>query len=344
VGRGAGRRLGRRLQTFVAWATELKPVRVVIHYSESRGPILASGLAFQGLFAVFGGLWVGFSIAGFVIARNLGLRSSLIDVLAQTIPGLISTSGAGGGGTTGIIDPDTLLSAGVFGWTGALALVILLFAALNWLAAARDATRSLFTLPHSETNFLLLKVKDFGLALGFGALLLVSAGLSVVGTLALDTVLQWVGIRDTTLSTFLGRTITLTVMFALDAFALGMLYRVLGGVKIPLAPLRQGALIGALALGVLKVVGGSLLGGASNNPLLTGFAVLLGLLIWLNFACQVILIAAAWIAVGVRDDGLVLDEKVAAERLEQARQLVAASEPQSSRDDRPWYRRMFGRR
>jgi membrane protein len=328
----------------MAWAKALKPVRVVIHYGKSRGPILASGLAFQGLFAVFGGLWVGFSIAGFVIARNLGLRSSLIDVLAQTIPGLIQTSGTDGGGTTGIIDPDILLSAGVFGWTGALALVILLFAALNWLAAARDATRSLFTLPHSETNLVLLKVKDFGLALGFGALLLVSAGLSVVGTLALDTALQWVGIRDTTLSTFLGRTITLAVMFALDAFALGMLYRVLSGVKIPLAPLRQGALIGAFALGVLKVVGGSLLGGASNNPLLTGFAVLLGLLIWLNFACQVILIAAAWIAVGVRDDGIVLDEKVAAERLEQARQLVAENETQGSPDDRPWWRRLFGRR
>jgi membrane protein len=341
--------MGRRLQTIVAWATALKPVRVLTHYSESRGPILASGLAFQGLFAVFGGLWVGFSIAGLVIANNLGLRSSLIDVLAQTIPGLIETSGpdgsgADGGGTTGIIDPEILLSAGVFGWTGALALVVLLFAALNWLGAARDATRSLFTLPHSETNVLLLKVKDLGLALGFGALLVVSAGLSVVGTLALDTVLQWVGIRDTTLSTVLGRTITLTVMFALDAFALGMLYRVLSGVKIPLAPLRQGALIGAFALGVLKVVGGSLLGGASNNPLLTGFAVLLGLLIWLNFACQAILIAAAWIAVGVRDDGLVLDKKVADARLEQARQLVAANETQGSPDDRSWWRRMFGRR
>ncbi|UYN82639.1 MAG: YihY/virulence factor BrkB family protein [Microcella sp.] len=321
------------------WVMALKPVRVFTHYGESRGPILASGLAFQAIFAVFGGLWVGFSIAGLIIANNIGLRASLIEVLAQTVPGLIESDTS-----DGIVDPETLLTAGVFGWTGAIALVVLLLAALNWLAAARDATRVIFELPPSKTNFVLLKAKDLGLAVGFGALLLVSAGLSVVGTFALDGVLQWMGIRDTTLSTVLGRTVTLAIMFVLDAFVLGMLYRVLAGVKIPLHHLWQGALIGALALGGLKVLGSSLLGGASNNPLLASFAVLLGLLIWFNFVCQAILIAASWIAVGVRDDQLVLDEKVAEQRLEQARQLVAAHEPEAEPAKARWFRRLFGRR
>jgi membrane protein len=339
---GAVERVTTTVTPLIERITALKPVRVVMHYGQSRGPILASGLAFQAIFAVFGGLWVGFSIAGLVLVTNIGLRTALIDVLAQTIPGLIATDGTDG--TDGIIDPETLLSAGSFGWQGAIALVILLFAALNWLASARGATRSIFSLPTSETNFLLLKARDLGLALGFGTLLLVSAALSVVGTLALDAVLQWVGIRDTTLSTVLGRTVTLAIMFLLDAFVLGMLYRVLAGVKIPLHHLRQGAIIGALALGALKVLGGNLLGGASNNPLLLGFAVLLGLLIWFNFACQAILISSAWIAVGVSDEGIVLDEKVAAERLEQARVLVAAHEPEPDAAGRPWWQRVFGRR
>jgi len=329
-----------RVTPIVEWVMALKPVRVVQHHAESRGPILASGLAFQAIFAVFGGLWVGFSIAGMVIASNIGLRESLIDVLAQTVPGLIDT-GAG----DGIVDPEDLLTAGVFGWTGVIALVVLLFAALNWLAAARDATRSIFSLPPDRTNFVLLKLKDLGLALGFGLLLLVSATLSVVGTFALDSVLQWLGIRDSTLSTVLGRGVTLGVMFLLDAVVLGSLYRVLAGVKIPISHLRQGALLGAVGLGALKVLGSSLLGGASNNPLLASFAVLLGLLIWFNFVCQVILIAASWIAVGVTDDGIVLDEKVATERLERARELVAAHEP--PHDDaapRSWLRRVLGRR
>lgn len=330
-----------RLAAIIAWVTALKPVRVFTHYAESRGPILASGLAFQAIFAVFGGLWVGFSIAGIVIRNNIGLRTSLIEVLAQTVPGLIKTDSA-----DGIVDPEMLLAAGSFEWSAVIALIVLLFAALNWLAAARDATRVIFTLPPDRTNFLLLKAKDFGLALGFGALLLISAGLSVVGTLALDTVLDWAGIRDSTISTVLGRIITLTIMFALDAFVLGMLYRVLAGVKIPLGHLWQGALIGALALGGLKILGSTLLGGASNNPLLASFAVLLGLLIWFNFACQVILLGAAWIAVGVDDDQVVLDEKVAAQRLEKARALVAQHEPEPAPAPAkpPWHQRVFGRR
>ncbi len=322
----------------IAWVTALKPVRVFTHYSESRGPILASGLAFQAIFAVFGGLWVGFSIAGIVIQNNIGLRTSLIEVLAQTVPGLINTDSA-----DGIVDPEVLLAAGDFGWQGAIALVILLFAALNWLAAARDATRVIFTLPPDRTSFFVLKAKDLGLALGFGTLLLISAGLSVVGTLALDAVLAWAGIRDSTLSTVLGRTLTLSVMFVLDAFVLGMLYRVLAGAKIPLGHLWQGALLGAVGLGGLKVLGSALLGGASNNPLLASFAVLLGLLIWFNFACQVILLGASWIAIGVADDQLILDEKVAAQRLERARALVRAHEPEPEPEKRPWYRRLFAR-
>jgi membrane protein len=322
----------------IAWVTALKPVRVFTHYAESRGPILASGLAFQAIFAVFGGLWVGFSIAGIVIQNNIGLRTSLIEVLAQTVPGLINTDSA-----DGIVDPETLLAAGAFEWTAVIALLVLFFAALNWLAAARDATRVIVELPPDRTNFLLLKAKDLGLAVGFGALLLLSAGLSVVGTIALEAVLQWAGIRDSTLSTVLGRTVTLSVMFVLDAFVLGMLYRVLAGVRIPLGHLWQGALLGAVGLGGLKVLGSALLGGASNNPLLASFAVLLGLLIWFNFACQVILLGASWIAIGVADDQLILDEKVAAQRLERARALVKAHEPDPEPEKRPWYRRLFAR-
>ena len=317
----------------------LKPVRVFVLYNEKRGPLLAAGLAFQSIFAVFAGLWVGFAIAGLVLVSNLGLREALIDVLAQTVPGLIDPDGSG----SGIVDPDALLSAGVFGWTGAIALVGLLLSALGWLAGARDAVRTILDLPGSRINPVLLWLKDLGLAAGFGALLALSAVLSVIGTVALDGVLLALGIRDTTLSTVLGCAVTLSVMFVLDAVVLGMLYRVLAGVKVPFRHLGRGALIGAVALGALKVLGTSLLGGASNNPLLASFAVLLGLLIWFNFVCQVIVIAASWVAVSVADDGLVLDQVAYQQRLERALALVAANTPQPEVDEPPWYRKLFRR-
>jgi len=307
----------------VAWVLSLKPVRVFQHYSRLRGPILASGLAFQGLFAVFAGLWVAFSIAGLVISGNVAAQDAILITLNNAIPGLIAT-----GGGSGAIKADTLLSAGVFGWTGAIALVGLLYSALGWLGSARDATRTMFELPSPAANFALLKARDLALGVGLGVVLLVSAVLSIAGTSATTFLLGLAGVHaKTVIAIVLSRIVTLGVMFALDTVVLAALYRLLAAIKIPRRRLWAGALLGAIGLGVLKTLGSALLGGATNNPLIASFAVLAGLLLFFNLACQVILIAASWIATGLEDAGIEVDPRVAAQRLANARELVAANEP-----------------
>jgi membrane protein len=296
------------VQRVVAWVMALKPVRVFLDYGAHRGPLLAAGLSSQAIFAVFAAIWVAFSVFGIVLSGNPELQEGLFALIASAVPGLIDT------GDGGAIDPDDLVNAAVFTWTGAIALVGLFFTALGWLASARDAVRVLGDLPGPRTNFLLLKLKDLGLALGFGVLLLVSATLSVLSSQALDTVLDWIGVRDAGASTIAARALSILLMFLLDAVVLGALYRVLAGVHIPLRFLAQGALLGAFALGVLKVLGTALLGGATNNPLLAGFAVIIGLMIWFTLLCQVILIAACWVFVSMKDAGVPLDAKLAAER------------------------------
>src|SRR5690606_40002185 len=75
-----------RVRALVARVQRWKPVRVVQHYAAGRGPILAGGLAFQSLFAVFAALWIVFSIAGLVITSDLGLRRALLALIADAIP------------------------------------------------------------------------------------------------------------------------------------------------------------------------------------------------------------------------------------------------------------------
>jgi membrane protein len=296
---------------------ESRPVRALQRYLGESGPVLSAGLAFHALFAVFAGLWVGFAVFGTVISGNVGLRDSVLAVISDSVPGLID-NGTG----NGAVDPEMLLNARVFGLTGVIALIGLLITALAFLNAARGATRQLFSLPPAPENFLKARLRDLGLAVGFGALIIISAVLSVVGTQATEFLLDLVGIDDSLLARVAGRVVTLTVMFALDAIALAALFRILSEVRIPWRHLRQGVLIGAAGLGGLKIAGGLLLGGASSNPLLASFAVILGLLIWFNFACQVILMTGAWIATSVKDDDIILDEAVFAARLEAARALV----------------------
>lgn len=295
--------LGARIRRITEFVRGLKAVRVFEQYNQRRGPILSGGLAFQAIFAVFAGLWVSFSVAGIVVQSTPELRDALFTVINQSVPGLIDD-----GSGEGAIKKKDLLSTAALTWTGAFALGGLLFTALGWIASGRDAVRTMFSLPPDALNFLLLKLKDFGLAIGFGVVLIISAALSLGSTAALSWALDLAGLSDSSMAAELStRTVGLLLAFVIDVFTLGIFYRVVADVPIPIRQLVPGAVFGGLALGALKALGSALLGGATSNPLLAGFAVIVGLLIWFNLVCQVILFFASWIAVGLQDRGLELE-------------------------------------
>jgi len=296
--------LTERIQVIVARIQKLKPVRVWMHYGARRGPILAAGLAYQAIFSVFAALWAVFSAAGIFISANPELRDSLFQLINGSVPGLLDLGGGGGGA----IDPNDLLSASALGWIGALGIAVSLFTALAWLSSSRDAVRDIAELDAHPTNFFLLRARDLGLALIFGVALIVSAALSLGSTSLLTWILDGLGVAErSVVATVAARILGLVFAFVLDVAVLAGLYRVLAGVPIPPRPLWQGALLGGAALGVLKALGSVLLGGASSNPLIASFAVIVGLLIWFNLVCQVILVGAAWVVVSAREQGVPLD-------------------------------------
>ncbi|OUE27256.1 YihY/virulence factor BrkB family protein [Clavibacter michiganensis] len=321
------------IPALVARVMQLKPVRVLLAYGAAGGPILAAGMSYQAVFAVFAALAVGFSVAGSVLAGNPALLDSLLTLIQGAVPGLFGEGGA-------ITDPQALLESDAVRATGIIGSIGLLVTALGWLASTRDSVRRIFELPPPTTFFLLLKVKDLGLALVFALAMLLSAALSVVSTGLLGFVfgLMQVG-EDSPLAIVVGRTVGLALVLALDTAVLAGAYRILSGVKIPWPQLLQGALLGGVAMGVLKVLGTALLGGASRNPLLASFAVIIGLLIWFNLICQIILICASWIAVGMADKGIdardLSPEQLEKERvakLDEARRILEEEERARERE------------
>ncbi|MCU1569890.1 MAG: putative integral rane protein [Naasia sp.] len=301
-----------------------RPMRVFQHYNADGGPLMAAGMSYNAVFATFAALWVTFSVAGFIISGNELLKQGLLNGINSAVPGLVSKDG--------VIDPNDLLSASTLSWAGAIALVGLLLTALGFLASMRDAIRRIFALPGDTTFFLLQKARDLGLALGFGVLILVSAGLSFISNATLGAILNILGIDEKSIfAAVLLKIASYLLVFLVDLVTVAGAYRILSAVEIPLRRLLVGAAIGAAGIGILKAAFGlGLIGGVGNNPLLTGFAVIFGLLIFFNFFCQVLLVAASWIAVGMADAGIdaralgpmqvELDDAV---RLEEARRLVA---------------------
>ncbi|MBH0024857.1 YihY/virulence factor BrkB family protein [Salinibacterium sp. SWN248] len=292
--------LAQRLKPAIDWVLQLRPVRVFMHYADKLGPLLSSGLSYQAIFAVFAAIWVGFAVAGFIVQGDPVLLDAVYNFISTNIPGLI-----GDGSGNGAISRETLADTSILGITGVIAAFGLIFTALGWIASGRDAVRSMFGLESSETNFLILKLKDLGLAIGFGLAVLVSAAMSVASTAALNWILDLISIdEDSDAARIATRGVALVIVLILDAATLGVFYRVVSGIKIPFRILAQGTIIAAVALGALKFGGAFLLEGATRNPLLASFAVIIGLLIWFNLICQIILIGSAWIAVSADDADL----------------------------------------
>ncbi|TFD81999.1 YihY/virulence factor BrkB family protein [Cryobacterium fucosi] len=309
-----------------------RSVRSVAHFAQTGGAILAGGMTYQAVFAIFAAIWVGFSIAGLVLGSNEQLMSSLIEIINQSVPGLI--------GTDGVIEPEQLDGAGVLTWTGAVALVGLLWTTLGWLSTTTQAVRTIFRMPRDGTVFVLAKLRELGLGILFGVALIVSALISLASTEALGAVLGLLGIsRDSFWFNAGARTIGLLVVLLIDTATLATLFRVLSRVYIPHRKLILGSALGGVALGTLKVLGGTLLGSTGSNPLLATFAVIIGLLIWFNLMNTVILLTASWISVGMDDAGIPpvpVDSKRAAleqaEREREARRIAALAELRDARD------------
>ncbi|WGD37042.1 YihY/virulence factor BrkB family protein [Lysinibacter sp. HNR] len=277
-----------------AWVRTLRITRVLLRFTANGGNLLAAGMSFKAIFAIFAALWVGFATFGLFLQQNKDLQTGVITWINQRIPGLIGPNGA--------VDLGSLLEAQILGWTGAIAAVSLLFVAVGWLATAREAIRRMFGVPWKPDNNILMKVRDFALAAILAIAILVSVGLTVVSSTLLRDTLMYVGVESD--SWFVGgatRAVALAIMFIFDTLVLAATYRILSGVAVNGKILFRVALVVAAVLSGMKLLGSQLLAGANGNPLLASFATFIGLLIWFNLICRVILLGAAWIAIESED-------------------------------------------
>ena len=276
--------------------SESRPGRTLALYLASRGPLLARGMSFSAVFSAFAALYVFFAVFGIVFAQSPALRDAVVGVAATTIPGLIDT------GSGGAIQVDALFDVQVLGISGLVVLALLTFTASGWLRSLRDGVRTIFGLPHRDRGLVLMRLIDLALVLALGVLMLLSAALSVIATHALDLVRQWLdpAVVDAGGPALLAAGLLAALL--IDVLVLFMLFRLQSRIPVGNRQLLRGALLGAVGIGVLKYVGAELASTAGNNPLMAGFAVIIGLMLWFNLVMQWLLLTAAWIACGPRRD------------------------------------------
>ncbi|SDQ19401.1 YihY/virulence factor BrkB family protein [Microbacterium sp. cf332] len=278
----------------IAWALQRKPVRAFLLYSEHRGSVLADSVTYRTLFSVFAGVLLGFSIAALWLAGDPAAWQALIDAVNRVIPGLV--------GRNGLIKLDDITAPAGLTIAGIVATVGLVGAAIGAIGSLRTAMRTIADEGVDDVLFIWVLLRNLGLAIGIGGALLAAAGVTFLGTAGIGILADLLGFPDSSpLVQFGGWFVAVIVVFALDALAVAVLFRVLSGVKARGRVLWSGALLGAAGLTVLQQLSGLFVGGATSNPLLATFASLIAILLWLNLSSQVILIASAYIVTGVRE-------------------------------------------
>lgn len=280
------------------------PVRVWRHFLQHNGFLLAAGVSYQSLFAIFGVIYLAFAIVGLWLGASSAAIQRVIEIINEYIPNLISEEG--------LVTPEQVedvanQSASALGITGAIALVVVIWTAIGFITFTRRAVRDIFGLPFDRRPYVLLKARDFVAALIFGVALLIGASLSSFAVWALEGVVDLLGLQALSVITdLLTRLLSLGVSFAINAAALAALIRFLTGAALGWRRIWPGAMLGGAAIVVLQVGAGLLLRYTPSNPLLTTFTVFIGFLLWFRLNSIVILVAGAWIAVAAADRNVAL--------------------------------------
>ncbi|MQA81504.1 MAG: hypothetical protein GEV10_23985 [Streptosporangiales bacterium] len=268
-------------------------VRGYTRFNEQNGNSLAGSVTYFGFLSFFPLLAVGFAILVYVVVVYPDARAEVGDALTATFPGLI-------GSGPGKIDLPNTAGAGV--GAGIVGLAGLVYSGTGWVDALRDALRAMWLQPvHKAPNVVLKKLWDLVVLVVFGVALVASVSFSSLATSMTRVVLGAVGL-DRVPGMGVGlRILAVVVAVAFDAVVFAILFGVLPGVRTPLKVLARGSLLAATGFEILKLAGTFLVGRTTSNPVYGAFAIMVGLLVWINFVSRITLLAAAWTATAVPD-------------------------------------------
>lgn len=283
-----------RISDQVAAARERWPVldhvlRTLSHYGEVLGTQLAAAVTYFGFLSFFPIIALAFAAVGYVVDYVPDAEQAVTEAMKSIFPGLIGTG-------SGQINVHAIASKKAD--VGVIGLVGLLYSGLGWVSALRKSLRGVFREAGAEKrNFVLGKLIDL-VALGIIGVVLVASvalGTAIVG-FAHDLI-GAVGLSDVPGTTVLLRLAGVVVGLAANTVLFFIIYKLLPKQDdVPTRSVWQGAFIAAVGFEVLKQLAGTVIGSVTSNPLYGTFAVMIALLVWINYFSRLVVLGACWAA------------------------------------------------
>ncbi|WP_020013394.1 YihY/virulence factor BrkB family protein [Promicromonospora sukumoe] len=284
------KRLIERGQALWARWEATRPGRAISRFNTANGAVLSGGMAYAALFSLFAALAIGYTVFVRVLGGDADLRDAVLDQIDTWVPGLVDT------GHGGVLSPNDLVISTGLSWTSAVAALVLLWSATNFMGALRTSVRAMFGETNGHGNPVTDRLRQL---LGFvllGAGVLVTAAASVAVSAAVPWTLESLGLDGGAVS-FAVRAGGALVTLALDAVVVAAVVRYVGGVRTDWRELMYGSLAVGVVAGGLRYLGTEVISNAAaRNALLASFAVVVTILVLVNLLARVLLMACAWVA------------------------------------------------
>jgi inner membrane protein YhjD len=280
--RGRGERLLRGSRERWRWLDHL--IRAFQRYQGRRGDRLAAALTCYAFLSFFPLLALTYALLGYVAGVSAQARDYFTDAVRSMLPGLADQ----------LPVQQIMASKTAVGLFGLAALLVI---GVGLVEVLRETLRDIWGKePEPEGNFLVRRVWDVAVLAFLGGTLIVGMAVSAVTVSASHAVLGLVGLDDVAgAGTVLGL-LSLAVAIASNTLIFLVLFSRLSGTRAPWRRVLPGALLGALGFELLKQFASLLLSNTTQNPVYASFAIIVGLMVWINIVSRYMLFAAAWTA------------------------------------------------
>ncbi len=257
--------------------------RAYDRYQEHRGDRLAASLTFYGFLSFFPLVALAFALTGYAVGVSDAFRQYMHQAIDSVLPGLANRVQI-----TQIAQAKE--GAGIFGIIG------LVWSGLGWIGVWRESLRIIWLGGDEGDNVMVKKLSSLLVLLALGITLLASVALSSVAASATHAALAWAGLAYVPGAATVLRLVAILVAIGANTLIFLVLFSRMSGTRASWRRLVRGCLFGAVGFEILKLTGAYLLAHIMRNPLYASFAVMVGLLLWINIVSRFILFTAAWTA------------------------------------------------
>jgi membrane protein len=252
----------------------------------NNGNQYAAAITYFSFLALFPLLLLAVAVIGFVLHSHPALEQEFFANVTANVPGEFGRT----------LESSLRTAIQQRTGVGIVGLIGVLLIGLGWIGNLRQAIDAVWGRAPAKRGFIGGRVANLLVLAGLGLGVVVSLGLTVVGTSLTDQILRALALDHVPGFHLLLKVLGVLLAVVGDMAIFWWLLIKLPQVDVPRRIAVKGALLASIGFEVLKIVGSYTIAHTANSPTAGPFASILAVLIWIQLVARYMLFSCAWTA------------------------------------------------